>query len=342
MVGTARVLSVFLGPVMVELRRILDAFPGRHVVVVGDVMLDEFARGDVKRISPEAPVPVLEVTSRSHALGGAANAAANVASLGARATLVGLVGEDGGAATIETLLRERAITSKVVKDPGRPTTHKTRLVARGQQIVRIDQESRDEPAGDVKARLLAAIAPAFEGADACILSDYAKGCVTAELAAAVVDAARAKKIPVIADPKRRDFRVYRGVTVVTPNHGELEVAVGRPVTTDDEFAVAAKELIAQLDGGAVLATRGADGMTLFEVNAPPFHVRAAKRSVFDVTGAGDTVVATLSVALAAGAPLRDAIVLASAAAGVVVSKPGTASVSPAELADALEEGGAGT
>lgn len=322
---------------MQRLRHVLEALAGRHVVVVGDVMLDELARGDVKRISPEAPVPVMEVTSRSHALGGAANAAANVASLGGRATIVGLVGEDPSADQIVSLLSARSITSKVVRDGSRPTTHKTRFVARGQQIVRIDQESRAEPSAAMRAHLLTAVNEAAETADAFILSDYAKGAISAEVAAAVVEVARKRNVPVVADPKHRDLRRYRGVSVVTPNHSELEVAVGRPLTTDADFESAASEVLTLLDGGALLATRGADGMTLFEPNVAPVHVHAAAKSVFDVTGAGDTVVATLAIALAAGASLADAIVAASAAAGVVVSKVGTASLTPAELASALDE-----
>jgi D-beta-D-heptose 7-phosphate kinase/D-beta-D-heptose 1-phosphate adenosyltransferase len=313
----------------------VDAYRGRHVVVVGDVMLDEFARGDVKRISPEAPVPVLEVTSRTHALGGAANAAANVASLGGKATLIGLVGDDISADVVDKLLGERSIGASLVRDAKRPTTHKTRFVARGQQIVRIDQESRAEPSADIATKLAAAVEAA--SADAFIVSDYAKGTVSEALVAVVVATAKKRGIPVVADPKHHDFTRYRGVSVITPNHGELELAVGRPLANEADFAEAAKQVLPRLEGGALLATRGADGMTLFEANKVPVHVRAAAKSVFDVTGAGDTVVATLAIALAAGEALPLAIEAASAAAGVVVSKVGTASVSPAELARALEE-----
>jgi D-beta-D-heptose 7-phosphate kinase/D-beta-D-heptose 1-phosphate adenosyltransferase len=278
---------------------------------------------------------VLEVTSRSLALGGAANAAANVASLGGKATLIGIVGDDAGARSVAGLLAERTIASSLVSEPGRPTTHKTRFVARGQQIVRIDQESRETPAADTRKRLIDAVNAAAETADAFIISDYAKGAIDAELAAAIVAASRKRGSAVVADPKHRDLSLYRGVSVVTPNHGELELAVGRTLGTDEEFARAATDVLPLLDGGALLATRGADGMTLFEPNAPAFHVKAAAKSVFDVTGAGDTVVATLAIALAGGAKMHDAVVAASAAAGVVVSKVGTASVSPAELAQAL-------
>lgn len=317
------------------MRELVAKLAGKHVVVVGDLMLDEFARGDVRRISPEAPVPVLEVTSRELTLGGAANAAANVVSLGGRATVVGLLGEDSGGSTVERLLRERGLEARVVRDPARHTTHKARLVARGQQIVRIDQETRTPPGPETAAALVEHVRKAVATADACILSDYAKGAVFPELVAALVDAAKARGVPVVADPKNSDFRFYRGTTVVTPNTSELEAAVHRTLHTDEDFAAAAAELLPLLDGGAILATRGADGMTLFEPSKTPVHVHAAAKSVFDVTGAGDTVVATLAIALAARTPIADAIGLASAAAGVVVSKVGTATVSPAELEAAL-------
>ncbi len=314
---------------------LLEALTGRHVVVVGDVMLDEFARGDVRRISPEAPVPVLEVMSRSHALGGAANAAANVASLGGKSTLIGLVGDDLGAGIVGSMLEGLQITSRLVRDPSRPTTHKTRLVARGQQIVRIDQESRTEPTSAIRAKLLQAVDDCAASADAFILSDYAKGAVSSALTSSLVAAAKNRGVHVVADPKQRDLRLYRGVSVITPNQSELELAVGRTLANDDDFHAAAGEVLPLLGGGALLATRGADGMTLYELDLPPFHVHAAAKSVFDVTGAGDTVVATLAIALAGGASLRDAVVVASAAAGVVVSKVGTANVSPSELRTAL-------
>lgn len=312
-------------------------FSGRHVVVIGDLMLDEFARGDVRRISPEAPVPVLELQARELVLGGAANAAANVVSLGARATMVGIIGSDQNGDVVERLFGERSLASSVVRDPSRPTTHKMRIVARGQQIVRIDSESRSEPSPSVKAQLVEAAVKALAQADACILSDYAKGAIYPELVAAVVDACRDRKLPIVADPKRSDLRFYRGVTVITPNTNELEAAVGRSLHTDDEYAGAAQEVLPMLGGGALLATRGAGGMTLFTAGGERAHVPALARSVFDVTGAGDTVVATLAVALAAGFSLAEGVELASASASVAVSKHGTALVSPDELGRALEQ-----
>jgi rfaE bifunctional protein kinase chain/domain len=312
-------------------------FSGRHVVVIGDLMLDEFARGDVRRISPEAPVPVLELQARDLVLGGAANAAANVISLGGRATMVGIIGDDPNGDVVERLFGERSLASSVVRDPSRPTTHKMRIVARGQQIVRIDTESRAEPSAAVKARLIEAVTNALAQADACILSDYAKGTIFPEVVGAVVGACRSRKLPIVADPKRSDLHFYRGVTVITPNTTELEGAIGRALHTDDDYAAAAKEVLPLLEGGALLATRGAGGMTLFTAGGDRVHVPALARSVFDVTGAGDTVVATLAVSLAAGFSLAEGVELASAAASVAVSKLGTALVSPDELARALEQ-----
>ncbi len=319
------------------MRDLLAKLAGKHVVVVGDLMLDELARGDVRRISPEAPVPVLEVTTRAQTLGGAANAANNVVALGGRATLIGVLGDDDAADKVEELLAARGLGARVVRDAARPTTLKTRFVARGQQIVRIDHESRAAVGGAVRDALFENVRAAVASADACIVSDYAKGVVSADLCREVVAAASRRATPVVADPKQRDFATYRGVTVITPNHGELEHAAHMTLATDDDYARASEKLAPSLGGASILATRGAEGMTLFERGKPALHVHAAAKSVFDVTGAGDTVVATVALALAAGVPLADAVRMASAAAGVVVSKVGTATVSPEELAAALEE-----
>ena len=300
-------------------------------------MLDEFVRGDVRRISPEAPVPVLTVTTRELRLGGAANTAANVRSLGARATLSGIVGEDVGAAQLHRLLAEGGIDAEAVTDPSRPTTHKTRIVARGQQVVRIDHEHAGAPSAEVAARLHDTLAKAVGEADAVIVSDYAKGVVSREACAVVVEAAKRRGCPVVIDPKRNDLGIYGGATVITPNLLELEAAAGRALHATDEIIAAMRELLPTLRGSAILTTRGGDGMTLLEPEHAPVHFRATARSVFDVTGAGDTVVATLALALASGVPMADAIVVASAAAGVAVSKAGTATVSVEELSAALDE-----
>jgi len=312
------------------------SFAGRRVVVIGDLMVDELVKGDVTRISPEAPVPVLEVTGRSSTPGGAANAAMNIASLGGRARLVGVVGADDTAATLARLVEASGIdASTLVADPSRPTTLKTRIVARHQQVVRIDQESRAKISDAVARDLASVVRTAIEEADAVVVSDYGKGVVTPELVAAAVQAALARKVPVVVDPKRKDFTAYRGATIVTPNLNELEVATGTSCHSTEDVVTAGTSLLGALGGGAVLVTRGAAGMTLLEAGKEPFHTHARARAVFDVTGAGDTVVGTLALALAAGMSLHDGIELASVAAGIVVSKVGTATVSIEELTSEL-------
>lgn len=315
----------------------LEEFRSRRVVVVGDLMLDEFVRGDVTRISPEAPVPVLEVKERTSMPGGAANAAANVASLGARTALVGCVGSDAAGETMRRLVIGLGIdASGFVVDATRPTTVKTRIVARHQQVVRIDHETRGEFGRDVGTSLIESLQAALVEADACIVSDYGKGLVTPELASAVVKAAAGK--PIIVDPKRRDFSAYKGATVITPNLGELEVATGRTLNTLDEIVEGAGSLLPQLEGASVLVTRGPGGMSLIESGRAPVHVPTRARAVFDVTGAGDTVVSTLALALAVGLPMTSAMEVASAAAAIVVSKPGTATVTIDELRAELRAG----
>ena len=310
-------------------------FAEKHILVVGDLMIDEFARGDVRRISPEAPVPVLEVHARDIRLGGAANAAANVCALGGRATVVGLTGDDRSADHFGELCETRGIRPMVVRDASRPTTQKTRFVARGQQIVRIDHEHRTQPAQPVRERLLDAIASVAPEVDGFIISDYAKGVVSAEVARAVVRAAKSR--PVVTDPKNRDLGVYAGSTAITPNHAELEAAAAAELEGDEQIVAAMRTLLPRLGGSALIVTRGAAGMTLLEPGRDAFHFHATAKSVFDVTGAGDTVVATLALALASGISMRDAVVLASAAAGVVVSREGTATLSADELVAALHE-----
>jgi D-beta-D-heptose 7-phosphate kinase/D-beta-D-heptose 1-phosphate adenosyltransferase len=316
-----------------HLRPIVEQLRGCRVLVIGDVMLDEYLRGDVSRISPEAPVPVLEVRAREHRLGGAANAAANIQVLGGATTVIGLVGEDDTAQALSERLVHHEINVALVADRNRPTSKKTRLVAQQQQIVRVDHEVRTPVAGDVADALRRAIDTSIQGAQACVLSDYAKGVITADVARHAIAAARVAGVPVIVDPKQRDFAVYRGATVITPNLHELDAAA--PVYGHD-VEQAARRLLPIVEGAALLVTRSADGMSLFRAGQDPFHVRAFAREVFDVTGAGDTVVATIALALAARIPMETAIELASVAAAVAVSKRGTSTVSPAELVSEID------
>ena len=313
---------------------LVDRLRGHRVLVVGDLMIDEYLRGEVHRVSPEAPVPVLDLRATEHRLGGAANTAANLARLGAATTVIGVVGDDAGATTLHAALAATGIAAPRLVDPARPTTRKTRLVAGGHQIARVDAERRTAIDGAVAAAVVAAIASA--DTDAIVISDYAKGVITGEVAAAAIAAGATRGVPVVVDPKQRDFAIYRGATVITPNLAELEQAAGKIAAAGDLDRTAAA-VAAVIGGTALLVTRGADGMTLYRDGARAHHVDAARREVFDVTGAGDTVVATLTLALAGGLGLEDAMHLASVAAGVAVSHRGTATVSPDELVAALRE-----
>ncbi len=296
-------------------------------------MLDEYLRGEVTRISPEAPVPVLEVRAHESRLGGAANAAANIQALGGATYLVGVVGTDETSATLNKCLAAASITSTCVPDADRPTSKKTRLVAQQQQIVRVDQEKRHPISGAVQEAVKQAIEVRIRDAHAVVISDYAKGVITPAVARHAIATARAAGLPVVVDPKQADFTIYAGATVITPNLHELELAAPTPGPFNVERIVG--ELLPALEGAALLVTRSADGMTLFRSGASPFHVAAIAREVFDVTGAGDTVVATLALALAAQLSLDQAIELASVAAAVSVSKRGTSTVSSAEFLAAL-------
>jgi rfaE bifunctional protein kinase chain/domain len=308
------------------------SFQGKHVVVIGDVMLDEYVRGDVMRISPEAPVPVVDLIERELMPGGAANAVANIISLGARASIVGVVGVDPQAEQLRVAMNRRGIgTDTLVASSSRPTTHKLRVVARTQQIVRVDVESREKLDAATEERLVAGIAGAAT-ADALVISDYAKGVVTDGVIQASIAAARVRGIPLVIDPKGRDYARYAGATLITPNVLELELAAGVSTHNDSAAIVAAgRSLLPLLDGASILVTRGAAGMTLLAPEQEPFHLPTVARSVFDVTGAGDTVVGTLALALAARVPMIDALVLASHAAGIAVGRSGTVAVTAEEL-----------
>lgn len=319
---------------MHHLRPVVEQLRGCRVAVIGDVMLDEYLRGEVSRISPEAPVPVLEVKSHDWRLGGAANAAANIQALGGATTLVGVVGKDDTAAVLAERLAHHGIASAVVVDPDRPTSKKTRLVAQQQQIVRVDHEKRHPVDGALAEALRRTIDRALHDAQACVLSDYAKGVVTQEIARHTIETARRAGIPVVVDPKQRNFAVYRGATVITPNLHELEAAAHGVHPFDVQRA--ATSAIAEIAGAALLVTRSAEGMTLYRPEREPFHVAAIAKEVFDVTGAGDTVVAAVALALAARVAIEHAVELASIAAAISVSKRGTSTVSPGELLTAID------
>lgn len=308
------------------------------ILVVGDLMLDEFVWGSVSRISPEAPVPVVEERDRTHTAGGAANTAANVRSLGGRAAVAGVVGADAEGERVRELLAGLgADVTGVRADSTRPTTTKTRVIAHSQQMVRLDRERPGPIPAGVEDDLLSAVTAVLPTVRGCVVSDYGKGVVTPGFAARLIVAARAADVPVVIDPKGTDFAKYRGATLVKPNQLEAGQVLNRKLTTEEEVDRAGADLLDLLGPStAVLVTRGPHGMSLFERGREVVHVPAQARAVYDVTGAGDTVAGTLALTLAAGGDLAAACRLASLAAAVVVGKVGTATCSSEELRAAAQ------
>jgi len=313
------------------------------VLVVGDVMCDVYLWGTVQRISSEAPVPIFESTGRHQVLGGAANVAANLRALGCEVRLLGVVGADAAGRWVRELLHCQDIDdTALLEDPSRPTTEKTRLVAQQQHVLRLDQESREPLTPDLIQRALHHSTTLLADVDGLVCSDYHKGVCTPALLQPLFAMARAAGKPIIVDPKGRDFSCYAGATVIKPNLAEVERASGHSMADPTALAHAAEMLLHHSQAQALLVTRGKDGMSLFHPPHESVHIPARAREVFDVTGAGDTVMATLSMALLCGLPLVDAARLANAAAGVVVGKVGTAVVSPEELRTALRADGVGS
>lgn len=311
---------------------VVGKFPSIRVVVVGDVMLDQYVIGEVHRVSPEAPVPVVEVGRTTKLPGGAGNVAANVASLGGASYVIGLIGNDAPGEDLKAVLSGMGVAGGgLVASATRPTSMKTRIVAGQQQICRIDHESRDAASEAEERRLLAEIDSRADEADVWILSDYGKGALADRVSRRVISCARKRNKPVVVDPKVRRFRKYAGCTVIAPNTKEAEAATGRSIGSAEELARAAEMLHSASGDAAILITQGAQGMTLFQKGCAPFHTAAHARRVFDVSGAGDTVVSALALSIAAGADLRTAVVLANTAAGIVVQKPGTAQVTASEI-----------
>jgi rfaE bifunctional protein kinase chain/domain len=317
-----------------RLAALLEAARDRRVIVVGDAMLDVYLRGDVERISPEAPVPVVRVRERRYALGGAANVAHNVAALGARCDLVAAVGADRGADILRGMLREIHADGSALIEVDRPTTTKTRVVARSQQLVRVDEEDDADLSGAEVDRLLAAVQSAIDRGDALVLEDYNKGVLVPRVIAAAVGAARQRGIPVVVDPKYRNFFLYRGATVFKPNRRELEAALGAAV--DIEHPEALPETFRRLGVEHLLLTLGERGMALLAPDGSVRRVPTVAREVYDVVGAGDTVTAYLAAILAAGGTVGEAAVIANYAAGVEVGKLGAATVDADEVIEAYD------
>jgi len=311
--------------------KVLSRFPGQPIVVTGDLMLDQFVWGEVERISPEAPVPVVRISRESFHLGGAANVASNLAVLGARPLLIGVVGEDDAGKRLLQELEQRAISTEgVIVVSGRATTVKTRIIAGHQQVCRTDRESTgsvsDKPLEQIRKRYRASLSEA----KAVILSDYAKGALPAWLVPEFIRFGLEAGTFVAVDPKAGDFSIYAEASLITPNKKEAERASGIEIVDEDSFVRAGRELLRVSRAKHLLITRGEEGMTLFEEDET-VHISTVAQEVFDVTGAGDTVIASLTLAVAAGGSVQEAAVLANHAAGVVVGKLGTATATVEEM-----------
>ena len=305
-----------------------------RIAILGDAMLDIYLRGDVERISPEAPVPVVRVRERKHALGGAANVAQNAAALGARTELVAAIGDDVAGAQLRGMLDAIGADTRGLITTARPTTTKTRVVARGQQVVRVDEEVDADLVGAEVAALNAAVDRAVADADALVLEDYNKGVLIESVIRRAVQAANARRIPVVVDPKYRNFFAYRGATVFKPNRRELEAALGAAVDLDHPEALPA--VLTRLGADRLLLTLSERGMALIEPDGAIHRIPTTARDVYDVVGAGDTVTAWLAAMLAAGATPLEAAVIANYAAGVEVGKAGAATVVPGEILAAYD------
>jgi D-beta-D-heptose 7-phosphate kinase/D-beta-D-heptose 1-phosphate adenosyltransferase len=321
------------------LRRYLQRFPQASLLVIGDLILDHYVMGRVSRISPEAPVPVVHVESETLRLGGAANVFNNILSLGGKADLCGVIGADeSGRLLLKELGKSRSGRGGVIIDHDRPTTRKSRVIAHNQQIVRYDMEGRQELKGTLQKRLLRYVESRIRELSCIVVSDYAKGVVSAALMSELTRMAVLRKIPIIVDPKVEHFSYYKGVTVITPNHLEATQAAGLHGDDDQTIDQAGTVIRQRLGCQSVLITRGEKGMSLYEGEGSSWHLPTQARQVYDVTGAGDTVIGTLALALATGASMREAATLANHAAGIVVGMVGTATVSPKQLLEAVGNG----
>jgi len=310
-------------------------FSSTRVVVAGDVMLDRYLFGSTGRISPEAPVPVVHVHETDNRPGGAANVAVNLASLGVSTSVVGVVGNDAAADSLEAIMSEHGIACNFARAGDRPTITKTRVQSRGQQLIRLDEENVADMPGDAMASTLRSV---LEGAGAVVLSDYGKGALAD--VSVMIALCREAGVPVLVDPKGTDFHKYRGASLLTPNQSEFEAVAGR-CASDQELVDRARTMMDDLDLDALLVTRSEKGMLLVEAGARPLFLSTQAREVYDVTGAGDTVIATLAGALASGQDLASSAALANIAAGLVVRKIGVATVTPGEISAALHQRGQG-
>ena len=318
-----------------RLERIVDDFARLRLLVTGDLVLDEYIWGEVERVSPEAPVPVLRVRDESLVPGGAANAVRNVVALCGAADCCAVIGDDASGRCIAEMLKDIGVDPRgLVVVRGRPTTRKSRIVAKRQQIARFDRESFEAPPREARRRLLAAVQQRLGGCDGVVVADYGKGVLTPSMAAALMRRCREAGVPVAVDPKQQ-ISGFQGAALLKPNLRETEALSGIRIAGYDDLIHAARRLRRRARAEAVVVTRGGEGMTLFEGDAEPLEVPTAAQEVFDVQGAGDTAIAALALAQRAGATLYEAAVISNAAAGVVVGKVGTATTSSVELKAAL-------
>lgn len=316
---------------------LLESFIERRILVIGDLMLDEFLWGRARRIAPEAPVPVVEIERETLHLGGAGNVAANLASLGASPMIVGVIGSDGtGERLREEIARTGIKDAALIVDQSRPTTLKTRIIAHSQHVVRTDREKKNPVDMDIERELAASFLELLSNAEAVIVSDYEKGVITPSLLQFILPAAAEKGIPVCIDPKLKNFELYRPATIVTPNQQEAESVSRIAIESIESLERAGRHLRDMLGGVNILITRGEGGMSLFNGDQAVTHVPTVAREVYDVTGAGDTVAAALTLALACDASTIEAAIVANHAAGIVVGKVGTASATAEEILSSVE------
>jgi len=318
----------------------VDRFSAARVLVVGDIVLDHYIWGKVSRISPEAPVPVVDVTRESLLLGGATNVVNNIHSLGGLVSVCGVIGQDAAGKQLLHLLHEQGIrTEGLIVDSARPTTIKTRVIAHSQQVVRFDRETKERIGRDTHHRIFDYVGKQLsEGLDAIVLSDYCKGVVTSGLVWDIVRLAKKHKVIVAVDPKVSHFGMYSGVTILTPNITEASIGANMEIDNEQSLLKAGKLLLKRLKCDAVLITRGEQGMSLFDRIGRVTHIPTVAREVFDVTGAGDTVISTLTLAMASGASMVDAARISNYAAGIVVGVVGTSIVKPEELKQRILQG----
>ena len=321
-----------------RLKEAIALFPHRHILVVGDLMLDTFIWGDVRRISPEAPVPVVDVREETQFLGGTANVVNNVSSMGGQALTAGVIGDDQAGCRLAELLNRIGVSSGgLVVEKDRPTTLKTRIIARNQQVVRFDRESRAPLQKPSLERILAYIGENLTRLDGIIVSDYAKGMISADFMDGLRSLAEGSGVPILVDPKVRYPDIYHSVTMVTPNHDEAAMMSGMEIDDEASLVAAGTALLKRLGCKTLLITRGKDGMSIFQDGGLPTHIPTVARRVFDVTGAGDTVIAALALGIVSGLSPVEAALLANLAAGIVVGEVGTSAVSVEQLLAAIED-----